>query len=100
MYSFPNTQCITNTLNRTDKTLRQFNNPMYDEGDQDGIPQTPPIAAGVKPQPVIQLEDGEPTYEAIPTSGMNNRQSFEISGHVISHHETSGDKKNTGLQNN
>ena len=73
---------------------------MYDEGDQDGIPQIPPIAAGVKPQPVIQLEDGEPAYEAIPTSGTNNRQSFEISGHVISHHGTNGDKKNTGLQNN
>ena len=101
-YSFPNTRSIINTLNRTDKTLRRFNNPMYDEGGPNELPKTD----GVKPLSVIQPKDGEPAYEAIPLSGMSNRKSFDMSEKMISHHEFEaispneaiGDKQMQGWQ--
>jgi hypothetical protein len=97
MHSFPNSRSIINTLNRTDKTLRRYNNPLYYQGGPDQDPHNPPIE-GVRPSSVIQLKDGEPAYEAIPLSGISSRKSFEMSRHdiVISHHEANGDKDTQG----
>jgi hypothetical protein len=96
MHSFPNSRSIINTLNRTDKTLRRYNNPLYYQGDPDQDPHTPPTE-GVRPSSVIQLKDGEPDYEAIPLSyKMSERRSLEISGYVPSHHEAKSDKHKQG----
>ena len=48
--------------------LRQLNNPVYCQEGPDEDPQTPPTE-GVDPPTVavINLEDGEPAYEAIAT---------------------------------
>ena len=82
-------------MNHTDKTLRQINNPLYCQGGPDELPQ-PPTTDRIEPQSVIQPEDWEPTYEAIPLHGKKNR-SFEMSEHVISHHKANGDKQIQGL---
>lgn len=82
-------------MNRTDKTLRQFNNPKYDEGGPNELSKMD----GVEPLSVIQPKDGEPAYEAIPLSGISNRRSFEMSDkyhEAISHHEAIGDKQMQG----
>ena len=79
-------------MNRTDKTLRRFNNPMYDEGGPNELPKTDPV----QPPSVILPKDGGPAYEAIPFSGMSNRKSFEVSGKVIFHNEATGDKQTQG----
>ncbi len=97
MHNFPNSRSIINTLNRTDKTLRKYNNPLYHQEGPDEGPQTQPTE-GVRPSSEIQLKDGEPAYEAIPLSGISNRKSFEMSRRdiVISHHEANGDKDMQG----
>ena len=82
-------------MNRTDKTLRQFDNPLYCQGGPDELPQ-PPTTAEVDSPSLIQPEDWETAYEAIPLHSIKNRRSFEMSGHVFPHHEANSDKQMQG----
>ena len=72
---------------------------MYCQEGPDEDQQTP-LTEGVDPPTVavINLEDGEPAYEAIPLSSMSIRRSIERSGYdiTISHNEMNGDKQMQG----